>query len=73
MGHVTDFSCQIFSRCCNTCADVREAYRNKQWSLPDPEQVEQCKKEHFSENLKSAFTEGCQIYGYLEVNRVIAE
>ncbi|XP_059480695.1 endoplasmic reticulum-Golgi intermediate compartment protein 3 [Neocloeon triangulifer] len=56
-------------KCCNTCAEVREAYRNKQWSLPEPENIEQCKKENFSEHLKNAFTEGCQIYGYLEVNR----
>ncbi|CAB3377491.1 Hypothetical predicted protein [Cloeon dipterum] len=56
-------------KCCNTCADVREAYRNKQWSLPEPDKIEQCKNENFSEHLKTAFTEGCQIYGYLEVNR----
>ncbi|KAF7269494.1 hypothetical protein GWI33_017489 [Rhynchophorus ferrugineus] len=56
--------------CCNTCEEVREAYRQKRWALDSIEDIEQCKKEKFSEKLKLAFTEGCQIYGTLLVNRV---
>lgn len=32
--------------------------------------IVQCKNEYSTEKLKNTFTEGCQIYGYLEVNRV---
>ncbi|CAG9767894.1 unnamed protein product [Ceutorhynchus assimilis] len=56
--------------CCNTCEEVREAYRAKRWALDNVENIEQCKHEKFSEKLKSAFTQGCQIYGNLIVNRV---
>lgn len=56
--------------CCNTCEEVREAYRDKRWALDDIENIEQCKDEKFSEKLKTAFKQGCQIYGNLIVNRV---
>ncbi|XP_066594196.1 endoplasmic reticulum-Golgi intermediate compartment protein 3 isoform X2 [Prorops nasuta] len=54
-------------KCCNTCEDVREAYRLKKWAPPDPSIIKQCQNDV---NIKNAFTQGCQIYGYLEVNRV---
>ncbi|EFA04394.1 endoplasmic reticulum-Golgi intermediate compartment protein 3 [Tribolium castaneum] len=58
-------------RCCNTCEDVREAYRERRWAFPEnPENITQCKEERFSEKLKTAFAQGCQIYGSLTVNRV---
>uniref|UniRef100_T1E236 Endoplasmic reticulum-Golgi intermediate compartment protein 3 n=1 Tax=Psorophora albipes TaxID=869069 RepID=T1E236_9DIPT len=60
------------SHCCNTCQDVIDAYREKQWN-PNLENFEQCKNEAFlgKRTLESkAFSEGCQIYGYMEVNRV---
>lgn len=59
------------TRCCNTCEDVREAYRERRWAFPDnPENISQCKDEKFSDKLKTAFSQGCQIYGSLVVNRV---
>lgn len=58
-------------RCCNTCEDVREAYRERRWAFPEnPENISQCKDEHFAEKLQQAFNQGCQIYGTLVVNRV---
>lgn len=60
------------SHCCNTCQDVIDAYRYKQWN-PDLENFEQCKKEVTAgkQSLEAkAFSEGCQIYGSMEVNRV---
>ena len=30
-----------FPRCCNTCADVQDAYRKKGWALKDPDSVAQ--------------------------------
>lgn len=59
-----------FCRCCNTCEDVWEAYRRKKWAPPDPADVKQCQNDKSMEKLKHAFTQGCQIYGYMEVNRV---
>ena len=55
--------------CCDTCAEVREAYRKKNWAF-HRENFEQCVNERNSTQDGSAFKEGCQIYGYLEVNRV---
>lgn len=41
------------------------------WAFPsNPENISQCKDEHFNEKLQSAFTQGCQIYGSLVINRV---
>ncbi|XP_012262644.2 endoplasmic reticulum-Golgi intermediate compartment protein 3 isoform X2 [Athalia rosae] len=57
-------------KCCNTCEDVREAYRMRKWAFPDPSTIKQCQNDKSVEKLKRAFTEGCQIYGYMEVNRV---
>ena len=56
-------------KCCNTCNDVREAYRIKTWKF-DPRGIEQCRDGLTSEIEERALKEGCQIYGYLEVNRV---
>ena len=57
-------------RCCNTCEDVKEAYRIRKWAIVDSSRFEQCKNDKSVEKMKHAFTEGCQIYGYIEVNRV---
>ncbi|KAG8187233.1 hypothetical protein JTE90_020662 [Oedothorax gibbosus] len=56
--------------CCNTCEDVQNAYRMKGWAAPDLESIEQCKREGWSKKMESVDKEGCQIFGYLEVNRV---
>ena len=56
-------------RCCNSCNDVREAYRLKTWKF-DPRGIEQCRDGLTSEIEERVLKEGCQIYGYLEVNRV---
>ena len=56
-------------KCCNTCNDVRDAYRLKTWKF-DPRGIDQCREGLGSEVEERALKEGCQIYGYLEVNRV---
>lgn len=58
------------SQCCNTCEDVKEAYRLRRWALPDLTTIEQCKHDDSIEKTSNALKEGCQIYGYMEVNRV---
>ncbi|XP_055833910.1 uncharacterized protein LOC129902606 [Solanum dulcamara] len=56
--------------CCNTCEDVREAYRKKGWALTNPDEIDQCKREGFLEKIKEEEGEGCNMYGFLEVNKV---
>jgi len=55
--------------CCNTCEDVREAYLKKGWGF-NAAGVEQCEREGFTKNLMEQQGEGCEVYGYLEVNKV---
>lgn len=57
-------------QCCNTCEEVKEAYRQRKWAFPDPQNITQCQNEKYADKLKNAFSEGCQIYGTLTVNRV---
>nr|XP_023022430.1 endoplasmic reticulum-Golgi intermediate compartment protein 3 isoform X2 [Leptinotarsa decemlineata] len=57
-------------RCCNTCEEVKEAYRERKWAIDNLQNISQCKDEKLGEKLKTAFTQGCQIYGSLIVNRV---
>lgn len=56
--------------CCNTCEDVRESYRKKGWALTNPDEIDQCKREGFLEKIKAEDGEGCNMYGFLEVNKV---
>eukprot|EP01147_Barroeca_monosierra_P001116 gene1116-4344_t len=57
-------------KCCNTCEDVREAYRRKGWALTSFEGIVQCDREGWAEKLKAQSKEGCRIFGHLEVNKV---
>ena len=62
--------CCCGCRCCNTCEDVKEAYRQKGWAFKSPDKIEQCHRDGFVSRLEEQKNEGCRIYGYLEVNRV---
>ncbi|KAJ6585117.1 Sec1 family-domain-containing protein [Mycena capillaripes] len=57
--------------CCQTCEDVRTAYVNRGWSFSNPDAIEQCKDEGWSEKLKEQSNEGCNISGRIRVNKVI--
>uniref|UniRef100_A0AAR2LCR3 Endoplasmic reticulum-Golgi intermediate compartment protein n=1 Tax=Pygocentrus nattereri TaxID=42514 RepID=A0AAR2LCR3_PYGNA len=57
-------------KCCNTCDDVREAYRRRGWAFKTPDTIEQCKREGFSQKMQEQKNEGCRVYGFLEVNKV---
>ncbi|KAJ7442661.1 Sec1 family-domain-containing protein [Mycena latifolia] len=59
------------SGCCNTCEDVRTAYVNRGWSFSNPDAIEQCKNEGWSEKLREQSNEGCNISGRIRVNKVI--
>ncbi|EPY78282.1 endoplasmic reticulum-Golgi intermediate compartment protein 3 isoform b [Camelus ferus] len=56
-------------KCCNTCEDVREAYRRRGWAFKNPDTIEQCRREGFSQKMQEQKNEGCQVYGFLEVNK----
>jgi len=57
-------------RCCNTCADVRRAYRIRKWGFPPVDTVEQCRREMRSKKGKLVEGEGCNIFGTMELARV---
>ncbi|KAK4747866.1 hypothetical protein SAY87_014452 [Trapa incisa] len=57
-------------QCCNSCEEVRQAYKNKGWSLAYMDSVDQCEREGFVQRVKEEDGEGCNIYGSLEVNKV---
>ncbi|KAM7253155.1 hypothetical protein ACFE04_025773 [Oxalis oulophora] len=57
-------------KCCNSCEEVREAYRKKGWAVTNPDMIDQCKREGFLQSIKDEEGEGCNIYGFLEVNKV---
>ncbi|KAJ3834993.1 Sec1 family-domain-containing protein [Lentinula raphanica] len=59
------------SGCCNTCEEVRTAYINKGWSFSNPDAIEQCKNEGWSDKLKEQANEGCNIAGRIRVHKVI--
>lgn len=56
--------------CCNTCEQVQETYRKKGWAFTNADSIEQCIREGFTEKLREQIGEGCQVYGYLLVNKV---
>lgn len=56
--------------CCNTCEEVQNAYAKKGWSFTNPDEIEQCVREGFSLKNQAENGEGCQVYGYLLVNKV---
>lgn len=56
--------------CCNTCDDVKKAYRRMGWTVKMHE-VEQCQALATAETLKEQYAEdgGCQVYGTVELNK----
>ncbi|KAL9055094.1 MAG: hypothetical protein Q9162_003764 [Coniocarpon cinnabarinum] len=57
--------------CCNTCAEVRDAYASVSWSFGRGENVAQCEREHYAEHLDAQRKEGCRIEGSIRVNKVV--
>ena len=56
-------------QCCNTCDDVREAYRKKGWSFMVRDNIVQCSKEGFVDSVAAQKGEGCNIFGYVDVKK----
>ena len=60
----------IKGHCCNTCADVKEAYERSGWRFKT-QGIAQCQREAFLENMRDQFAEdgGCQLYGQMVLNK----
>jgi len=56
-------------KCCETCDDVREAYRDKGWAFSGSMDVAQCLNEGFTPRLLAQKGEGCRVYGSLTVSK----
>ncbi|XP_028549741.1 endoplasmic reticulum-Golgi intermediate compartment protein 3-like [Dendrobium catenatum] len=56
--------------CCNTCEEVREAYRNKGWGITNMDLIDQCKREGIFQKIQEEQGEGCNIHGFLDVKKV---
>lgn len=47
---VISYTLQSDDACCNSCEEVREAYRKKGWALSDPESIDQVYWHAFTNN-----------------------
>ncbi len=57
--------------CCNSCEDVRQAYVRQGWSFVNPDGIEQCVEEGWSDKMEQQNEEGCRLSGQVRVNKVI--
>mmetsp|Transcript_40623 Transcript_40623/g.90320 ORF Transcript_40623/g.90320 Transcript_40623/m.90320 type:complete len:388 (-) Transcript_40623:87-1250(-) len=58
------------TQCCNTCDEVRAAYRKKGWALGTVDHIEQCKHDSYLVAIHEQKGEGCKMWGKIEVNKV---
>ncbi|RYR17483.1 hypothetical protein Ahy_B03g062210 isoform B [Arachis hypogaea] len=76
LGHDEEYCGSCFGaeesddQCCNSCEEVREAYRKKGWALSNMDLIDQCQREGYVQKVKDEEGEGCNILGSLEVNKV---
>ena len=56
--------------CCNTCAEVREAYKRQNWGIPNVKTIEQCVREGFDSEIERQKGEGCRVMGDITINKV---
>lgn len=57
------------SGCCNTCKDVRKAFKANKKPIPSIASIEQCVKEGYLEKLKEMANESCRLYGSIEAHQ----
>jgi hypothetical protein len=57
------------SGCCNTCTDVRKAFKAKAKPLPPIATIKQCVDDEYINELKTMINESCRIHGTLTVHR----
>jgi len=59
------------SGCCQTCEEVRQSYSDRGWSFSDPQGVEQCVQEGWTDKIHEQSNEGCNMAGLARVNKVV--
>jgi len=58
------------AQCCNSCDDIRAAYRQRRWGFPDENNFEQCRRDTRLRHNRVEDGEGCNLFGTMEVARV---
>ncbi|KAK8650991.1 hypothetical protein V6N13_140609 [Hibiscus sabdariffa] len=61
---------EVDDQCYNSCEDICDAYRNKSWSFSNSVMNNQCTRDSFLQKIMGEASEGCDIYGSLEVIKV---
>lgn len=56
--------------CCNTCDAVRKAYLDRGWAFSNPEAIDQCKKEGWTEKIQAQAKDGCRVSGRVRIKKV---
>jgi len=56
--------------CCNTCDEVKEAYRLRGWEIENPGEIEQCRNDFWINKLVETKGQGCRVYGKVDVGKV---
>jgi len=56
-------------QCCNSCEEVKAAYRTRRWGMPDEKNFEQCRREARMRAVTIGEGEGCNVFGSIEVHR----
>lgn len=56
--------------CCNTCDEVRKSYLDRGWAFSTPDNIEQCKKEGWTEKVQAQAKDGCRIAGRVRIKKV---
>lgn len=59
------FGAEEEGECCNTCDDVRRAYKRKGWVLPELSTIKQCRKEGMAMEEEG---EGCNVHGVVALS-----
>eukprot|EP00531_Pseudo-nitzschia_arenysensis_P020699 CAMPEP_0116150300 /NCGR_PEP_ID=MMETSP0329-20121206/19466_1 /TAXON_ID=697910 /ORGANISM="Pseudo-nitzschia arenysensis, Strain B593" /LENGTH=353 /DNA_ID=CAMNT_0003646789 /DNA_START=233 /DNA_END=1291 /DNA_ORIENTATION=- len=54
--------------CCNTCDDVKRAYKRKGWHLSNPKDIKQCAKEMNQNSNVNDEGEGCNVHGLIALD-----
>ena len=54
--------------CCNTCDDVKRAYKVKGWHLQNPMDIKQCQEENALKAKIDRENEGCNVHGLIALD-----
>ena len=60
---------EVGDGCCNTCKDVRRAFKRARRPLPPIASIEQCRREGFMDELRAMINESCRVHGSIEVHQ----